>query len=590
MKLPLGRSAILLAAASLPIVALAETSAATATPSPTQHERRHKSSLQEQLLDLQQQMAAQNAKLQGEIDSLRTMLAAKQSDTSAAIQTAQAAQEKATAAQEHTDASAQQNMVALNQLRDSIASTNEGTNAAIAQVQKRQSEISTEVESPAAIHYKGVTLTPGGFLAGESIWRQRAMNADIYTNFNATPYPSNGEAHTSEWVPSARGSRLSMLASGKVPFGVVRGMFEGDFLSAGITSNNLQSNSYTLRIRQAWGEANTGRFVFTGGQMWTLLTENRRAAQPGQEALPLIFDGNIHVGFTYTRQLGFRLQDTIAPGVTAAIALENSQYQFSASNAPSNFFVGNAGAAGGLNNPTANYTNQVSPDVLVKVSFDPAYGHYEIGGVARFFRARNYPNGTTSAGAQNDTAVGGGFVANARFPVTSLADVGLHLVAGDGTGRYGASLLPDITVKPNGTLEPLHNAQAMLSLELHPTKNLDLFGYLGTEYVQRTYYQNATGVLVGYAPPTGSNAGCFTEALPTAATGFAPGTGSCLGATRDITQGSLGYVYRIYSGPAGRLQYGLAYSYLTRSAWSGVGGDPKATNNFVYTSFRYFLP
>ena len=64
----------------------------------------------------------------------------------------------------------------------------------------------------------------------------------------------------------------------------------------------------------------------------------------------------------------------------------------------------------------------------------------------------------------------------------------------------------------------------------------------------------------------------------------------CLDATRDITQGSLGYIYRIYSGPAGRLQYGLAYSYLARSAWFGVGGAPKATNNFVYASFRYYLP
>jgi hypothetical protein len=416
------------------------------------------------------------------------------------------------------------------------------------------------------------------------------MNADIYTDFNSTPYPSNGEAHTSEWVPTARQTRLSMLASGKAPFGTVRGMFEGDFLSAGTTSNNLQSNSYTMRVRQAWGEADAGRFIFTGGQMWSLLTEDKKGAQPGQEQLPLIFDGNMHVGFTYIRQLGFRLQDAIAPGVTAAIALENSQYQFSASNAPSNFFFGAAGAAGGLNNPSANYTNQVAPDVLVKIAFDPGYGHYEIGGVARFFRDRYYPSGTSSADAQNDTELGDGFVANARFPVTPLADIGLHLVAGDGTGRYGASLLPDITVKPNGTLEPLRNVQGMFSLELHPTKKLDLFGYVGTEYVQRTYYANASGVLVGYAPPTGSNAGCFTEAVPTGNTGYAPGTGSCLGATRDITEGSLGYLYRIYSGPAGRLQYGLAYSYLTRSAWLGVGGTPKATNNFVYTSFRYYLP
>ena len=229
------------------------------------------------------------------------------------------------------------------------------------------------------------------------------MNADIYTNFNATPYPGAGEAHTSEWVPSARQSRLSLLAAGNVPFGTLKGFFEGDFLSAGTTSNNLQSNSYTLRIRQAWGQAEAGHFLFNAGQMWTLLTEDKKGALAGQEAAPIIFDGNLHVGFTYLRQVGFRAQERFRPGVTVAVALENSQYQFSASNAPANFFFGSAGAAPGLNNPSANYTNQVAPDVLAKISFDPSYGHYEIGGVARFFRDRYYPGGTISAGARSSS-------------------------------------------------------------------------------------------------------------------------------------------------------------------------------------------
>ena len=465
MKLSLRCAAVVLAVACVSAVAVAQERAEGGADAPLKRDRGHKPSMQEELLDLQRQMVEQNAKLQAEIDSLKAMLTAKQSDNTAAVQTAR---DKAAAAEAHADAGTELSMAAVNQLRTSVTSEAETINAAIAQVEKQQTDIRRQVEEPAAIRYKGVALTPGGFLTGESIWRQRALNADIYTNFNATPYPTNGEAHTSEWVPSARQTRLFLLASGKVPFGTVRAMFEGDFLSAGTTSNNLQSNSYTMRVRQAWGEASAGRFVFTGGQMWTLLTEDKKGAQPGQEQLPLIFDGNVHVGFTYIRQLGFRLQDAVAHGVTAAVALENSQYQFSASNAPSNFFFGNAGATGGLNNPNANYANQVAPDVLAKMSFDPGYGHYEIGGVARFFRDRYYPNGTTSAGAQNDTKFGGGLVATARFPVTTLADVGLHLVAGDGTGRYGASLLPDITVKPSGTLEPLRNVQAMLSLELHP--------------------------------------------------------------------------------------------------------------------------
>ena len=152
------------------------------------------------------------------------------------------------------------------------------------------------------------------------------------------------------------------------------------------------------------------------------------------------------------------------------------------------------------------------------------------------------------------------------------------------------SLLPDITIHPNGTLEPVRNAQGLLSLEFHPTPRWDVFGYAGTEYAQRTTYRNAAGVLVGYGPVTGVNTGCFVEVVPSGATGYAPGTSGCLGATRDITEGQAGWAYRLYSGPKGRLQYGLAYAYLTRTGWVGVGGTPHATNNLVYTSFRYYIP
>ncbi len=534
--------------------------------------------------------------LQSQIDELKVRLSAKEAQIAALQSQNQDARNKVSATEarvQSLDNGIQKNASIAGKLQSSVASLQTQSNSvstSMEQVQKTQENVQKDLDVPATLHYKGITIVPGGFLAGESIWRQRAMNADIYTNFNATPYMNSGEAHVSEWVPTARQSRLSTLFSGKVPFGTLSGFFEGDFLSAGTTSNNLQSNSYTLRVRQAWAQAAFGHLKFTGGQMWTLLMENKKSTDPGQEMAPLFFDANLHVGETYIRQTGFRLQDSLTPKLTVAVALENSQYQFSASNAPTNFFFGSAGAAGGLNNPSANYTNQVAPDFLIKAAFDPGYGHYELGGIVRLFRDRYYPNGTTATSAQNDTRVGGGFVANARFPVATKFDIGMHLVAGDGTGRYGASLLPDITVRPNGTLVPLRNAQGLLSLELHATKKLDFFGYAGSEYVQRTFYRNSTGTQVGYAPPNANNTGCNIESAPVTGSGYGPGASACLGATRALMQGSVGWIYRIYSGPAGKLQYGVAYSYLTRNAWVGIGGAPKATNNFVYTSFRYYLP
>ena len=327
-------------------------------------------------------------------------------------------------------------------------------------------------------------------------------------------------------------------------------------------------------------------------------------------------DAQYHVGFSWARQPGIRLQQRFGGpnAATLALALENAQYIYAGTNANPNFFIGNAGTGGGLYNSTANYSNNVAPDLIVKTTFDPKYGHFEIGGLARFFRDRYYPNQTatpaSAAGGVNDTKVGAGFLANARFPVTRFVDLGFHFVGGKGVGRYGTATLPDVTVHPDGRLAPIGNAQGLFSLETHPTPKLDVFGYAGVEYAQRTLYLSQVpgssfGKLIGYAPSTSSNAGCGTETLPTSSgNGFAggapydPGTpANCLGATRTVVQGTAGFTYRIHSSPKfGRLQYQVQYSYLERQGWTGVGAPtgpaiaPKATNNMVFTGMRYYIP
>ena len=48
--------------------------------------------------------------------------------------------------------------------------------------------IKKSINSPAVLHYKGVTLAPGGYLAAETVWRSKATGGDIPTAFNAIPY------------------------------------------------------------------------------------------------------------------------------------------------------------------------------------------------------------------------------------------------------------------------------------------------------------------------------------------------------------------------------------------------------------------
>ena len=71
---------------------------------------------------------------------------------------------------------------------------------------------------------------------------------------------------------------------------------------------------------------------------------------------------------------------------------------------------------------------------------------------------------------------------------------------------------------------------------------------------------------------------------------------SCNGDTRNIIEGTLGFWYKPYNGPKGRLQFGPQYSYvdqqLLERGWSDrcSGPSPNAIDNMFFTSFRYYLP
>ena len=567
------------------------------------------SATERQIRELREQMLNQ----QTQIDALKQQLADKDAKLTTVSQDAQAANATAAAATAQTQSvssSVEANTQAVTTLNSTVTDLKSSTTGLAQTISDTKKDLTDKIESPTVLHYKGVTITPVAFFAFENVYRQRSLNSDVNTPFNATPYPGAAQGHTSELNFSGRQSRLGGLFEGNTGPFKLAGYFEADFLSAGASSNENQSNSYTLRQRQIWGQAATkSGFTLTGGQMWSLVTETKKSTDNRTENLPMTVDAQYHVGFSWERQPGIRFQQKFTNGLTLAASLEEAAIIYSATNANSNFFIGNAGAGGGLYNLTANYSNNVAPDVIVKATYDTNTAHFEAGGIARFMRSRYYPNQTltvpNAVGGQNDTKAAGGVFGNARFAATKYADVGVHVLAGTGVGRYGTSTLPDTTVHPDGTLAPIKAYQGLFSLELHPNKKLDVFGYAGGEYAQRTVYLNTIatsanfGKLTGYAPQTASNAGCNTETLPTSAgNGLAggapynPGTpANCLGATRAVIEGTAGFTYRIYTNPKfGRLQYQVQYSYLTREAWTGVGGAPKATNNMVFTGMRYYIP
>jgi hypothetical protein len=535
-------------------------------------------------------------------------------------------------------------------------------------------------DGPASIKFKGITLTPGGFVEAATVTRSRATSSDINTPFNSVPYPGNALSKLSESNFTSRQSRLSLLAEGRYSAVKLTGYYEADWLGTGVTSNNRQSNSYVLRQRQIWAQAKTdGGWSFTGGQQWTLATEDRKGIDNRQEAIPLTVDPQYTVGFTWARQYGFRVVKSFGDKFALAIAIEGPQATVGGrgfSNvttinngaAPTviqptggttsisgNAFLDAIGSGGGLFNfaDATGYTVNKSPDIIIKAALDPGFGHYELFGIISTFRNRIYPCGVvgtnatdtvvpatpasitcgsatpttvSSFGAANDTRTGGGLGASARWTAAQKKfELGLKAVAGDGIGRYGSAQLADLTLRPDGSEALIRTVHGLGALELHPTPKLDLYAYYGAEYAFRAAYSGydsitktitaaipatatspaipsttstkiSTTGIGGYGSPFANNSGCSTENAPLNQLDPSAG-GTCAGDTRVIWEGTLGFWHKIYNGPKGGLRWGIQYSYISRTGWSGnnnvltvPGIAPKAVDNMIFTSFRYYIP
>jgi hypothetical protein len=213
------------------------------------------------------------------------------------------------------------------------------------------------------------------------------------------------------------------------------------------------------------------------------------------------------------------------------------------------------------------YSTNVAPDLIAKVAMDPKFGHFEVKAIGRVFRDRL--NATASTPGRNNFLLGGGMGAAAYVSVIpKRVNVLVQGMWGD-VGRYAATST-DVVVKPNGGLSAEKSLHAIAGFDAHPTARLDWYGYAGEEYLPRNY---------GYGLKTMDNGKCFIEG------GFA-----CSANVRNLQAGAAGFWYRFYKGPAGTVQYGADYVYVVKETWSGAMGAPRAVENVVETSFRYYLP
>jgi len=683
------KRAILLALAlALPGVFLAQAQQSTGTTTTKTTRRRAAAktdAVATQLGELKQAIDAQQQQIKQLSDQLQTrdqQIQQLQQRLDQSQTATTQAESKAEAAQSQASSQAQ----TVDSLKSDVADLkSNSTNAAVA-LQETQKNISKQFETPNAIHYKGITITPGGFVEAATVTRQRAASADINTPFTGIPYPGNSLSKVWENNFTARQSRLSLLGESKIGDVKLTGYWEADWLGTGVTSNNRQSNSYVMRQRVIYGQAKFDNgFSFTAGQMWSLVTEDKKGIDNRQELPPLVIDPQYNVGFSWARQYGARLVKDFGGKFAIGLSAEGPQATIGGRgfstlvtnnlaagtvNNATNTFINAPGAGGGLLNfvDTSGYTINKSPDGIVKLAADPGWGHYEVYGVVSPFRNRVFPCGvvgtnqkdttatgtppavvnqitcpvngsvaSSAAGAYNDTRVGGGVGINFRVPVVpKVLDFEVQGLAGDGVGRYGSAQIADLTFRPNGTAALIRTAHGMTGMEYHSNK-VDAYVYGGAEYGARTSYIGYDTITVvktpaipaspafpsgspattttsfklnqigGYGSPFANNTGCLTEAAPNNTTGGTivgglnpvttpSGGGSCAGDTRLIEEGTLGFWYKFFQGSKGGLRWGLQYSYFAKNGWSGnnnkpvFGFAPKAVDNMVWTSFRYYIP
>lgn len=444
------------------------------------------------------------------------------------------------------------------------------------------------------IHFKGVTVTLGGFLAAESVYRSREEFADLGSTFGGIPYPNSPQAHADEFRMSARQSRLTGLVQGDVDPVTHLAMYgEFDFLAAAASANSNESNSYQPRVRVLYGTADwdVPGIEFLAGQQWSLITLTTNGMSPRTEAVPPTIDPQYVVGFNWARQPQLRVVKNFDDQVWAGLSVENPQTTFGGvvPDVPGllynsgNGFNGGTGLGGAEFNPGITLSLNHVPDIIGKLAYEPAgldkAVHLEVFGLYRDFYDRYGTLANLTDVSTHDVS-GGGFGGSALIKlVPGIFDIQADAMYGNGIGRYGSGQLPDATFKPSGQIAPLIENVELVGGTWHATSALDMYLYGGREQDAARAFDVGT-TPYGYGNPLYVNTGCFslTAAL----------TAKCVGNTEELEQIVAGLWDSPYVGDFGKVRVGLQYSYTDRRAFEGVGGKPTTNENMIFTSFRYY--
>jgi hypothetical protein len=424
--------------------------------------------------------------------------------------------------------------------------------------------------SPLQFRIGDAAITPVGFMDLTGFWRNENAGSGIGSSFGSVPLNNAATAHLSEFRFSPQNSRIGFRVDADVKGAHVIAYNEIDFLgTSGSNSIGVTNGAFVPRLRLFWADVRKDQFEFLAGQSWSLLTPNRRGLSPlpGDIFYSQVMDVNYLVGLTWARQPELRF--VYHPSETIAIG-------FSASN-PNQYVGGSAGgstttfpaaltslAGTQFDNTTttALSTPNLTPDFIAKIAFDPTSRvHFEIAGLERNFKDWN-PNTNV-----HFTKVGGGGSFNSNIQIVKNLTLIENFFWSDGGGRYLFGQVPDVVIRSDGSISPIHAGGTSNGFEAQVSKNFLLYAYFGGLYAGRDVALDANGTsLVGYGYHGGSQ-------------------------NRVIQEVTIGYVQTIWKDAKyGALSMISQYEWLNRDPWSVLSGPKSGHDSTVYVDVRYTLP
>jgi hypothetical protein len=459
-------------------------------------------------------------------------------------------------------------------------------------ISSRDGRQHTTTNPPSSLSIKigDTTFTPLGFVDATFYGRSTNVGSGIGTNFGSIPYNTSATNHLSESNFSTQNSRIGFRVDSNVLGAQVLGYFEADFLGNQPTTVFVSSNSDTFRMRNVFVDVQKNGFEFLGGQDWSMMTPNRKGLSP----LPSdIFytqdmDTNYQAGLVWSRQTQFRFIAHPNENVAFGVSLENPEQYIGGGNgagvttAPAAFLsaVGSSSVNGQFNNGNTSYgAPNVHPDIVFKGAYDGHVGdklmHVEAGALIRTFKFANGAGKPVTYSTYSATAASGEVNANLEIAKN------VHLIAntffGSGNGRYIFAQAPDVVIRANGSIAPLHSYSTVDGFEANLTKNTLLYAYYGGIYIDRDQVFDSTAPGSTLANPV--YAGYGYKGAPNSQ-------------NRTIQEATMGIVQTFWKSPNyGALSLITQYSYLTRNPWYVALGSPKDTHtNMYWIDLRYTLP